>query len=101
MRRKGATFKLMKTAALPSGCIAPELRAQLEPVLAEGESLSSFFESSVRKAVEYRRLQADFHACGQTSWKDLQRRGVSHSVDAVLTKLRRMTTARRAQRKSR
>jgi hypothetical protein len=87
----------MKTAAIPSIRIEPELRADLEAVLYEGESLSSFVETSVRKAVEYRRVQADFHSRGQASWKDFQRTGVSYSVDEVLGKLQAKVDAKRKQ----
>src|SRR4051812_6593434 len=90
----------MKTAAIPSIRIEPELRAELEAVLAEGESLSSFVETSVRRAVEYRRIQADFHARGDASWEHYQRTGISYSVDEVLGKLREMTAARSAELKS-
>ena len=87
----------MKTAALPSIRVEPQLRADLEAVLAEGESLSSFVESSVRKAVEYRRVQADFHARGQASWEEFQRTGVSYSVDEVVAKLQAKVDAKRKQ----
>jgi Arc/MetJ-type ribon-helix-helix transcriptional regulator len=101
VRRKRATLKAMKTAALPSIRIEPQLRAELESVLADGESLSSFVEASVRRAVEYRRVQTDFHARGQASWEEFQRTGVSHSVDEVLDRLRQKTAARRAEFESR
>lgn len=87
----------MKTAAIQSIRIEPELRADLEAVLAEGESLSSFVEASVRKAVEYRRVQADFHTRGQASWEEFQRTGVSHSVEEVIAELRAKVNAKRKQ----
>lgn len=87
----------MKTAALPTIRIEPQLRAELEAVLGEGESLSSFVEASVRRAVEYRRIQADFHARGQAAWVEFERSGVSFSADEVLDTLRQKTAARRAE----
>ncbi|MDE1947245.1 MAG: hypothetical protein KGI35_01380 [Burkholderiales bacterium] len=91
----------MKTAALPSIRIEPQLRADLEAVLTEGESLSSFVEAAVRKSVEYRRIQSDFHARGQAAWEAYQRTGVSYPVDEVLDKLRRKTAARRFELEAR
>ena len=89
----------MKTSALPTVRIEPALRSELESVLRQGENLSSFVESAVRKAVESRRQQAEFHARGQVSWDELQRTGVSYSVDEVLSTLRQHTAARRAELK--
>ena len=87
----------MKTAALPSIPVDAGLLAELEAALVEGESLASFVESSVRKAVEYRRVQADFHARGEAAREEYQRTGVSYSVDEVLDTLRQMTARRRAE----
>jgi len=88
---------LMKSAVIPQVRVEPELRAAIEAVLAEGESLSSFVESSVRKAVEYRRAQAVFHARGQASWEEFQRSGVSYSVDEVVENLQAKVDAKRKQ----
>ena len=54
----------MKTATIPSVRVDPEFRAEVESVLAEGESLSEFIEASVRASVERRRIQAEFIARG-------------------------------------
>ena len=86
----------MKTSALPTVRIEPALRSELESVLRQDESLSSFVESAVRKAVDFRRLEAEFHARGHASWDELQRTGVSHSVQEVLDTLRQHTAARRS-----
>jgi hypothetical protein len=87
----------MKTSSLPSIRIAPALRAALESVLAEGESLSSFVEASVRRAVDYRRVQAEFHARGQASWEEFQRTGVSHTADDVAKRIKGMIDAKRTE----
>ena len=52
----------MKTSTIPSVRVEPELREQLERVLQEGETLSSFVESSVRETVRRRVEQAEFVA---------------------------------------
>ena len=87
----------MKTAAIPSIRIEPQLRAELEAVLGEGESLSSFVEASVRSSVEYRRMQTEFHARGQAAWEEFQRTGVSYSVEEVVAKLHAKVDAKRKQ----
>ena len=51
----------MKSAVIPQVRVEPELRAELEAVLHQGETLSEFVEASVRKAVEFRRVQTRFH----------------------------------------
>jgi len=42
----------MKIATIPAVRVDPEFRAEAESVLAEGESLSEFVETSVRAGVE-------------------------------------------------
>lgn len=42
--------------------VEPELRADLDSVLLPGETLTEIVEESVRRAVEFRRVQADFAA---------------------------------------
>lgn len=91
----------MKSATLPRVRIEPALRAELEAVLGEGETISTFVEASVRRAVEYRRVQSGFHAQGQAAWQEFQRTGESHGADEVLDALRQMTARRRAELQSR
>ena len=40
----------MKTATIPSVRVEPDFRAEVEAVLADGETLSEFVEASVRVA---------------------------------------------------
>ena len=87
----------MKTAVIPQVRVEPELRADLESVLGKGETLSEFVESSVRKAVEYRRIQAEFQARGEAAWQGYLRTGVSYSAAEVVGELREMLEARRRQ----
>lgn len=90
----------MKTAAIPTIRIEPQLRADLEAVLTEGESLSAFVESSVRRAVESRQALRDFDARCDASLKHFLSTGESYSSDEVVAELRRRTDARRAELKA-
>jgi len=87
----------MKTATLPPVRVDNSLRTAAEGVLADGESLSSFIETSVRRAVEYRRVQAEFVARGQASLEDYRRTGVSYSAIEVADRLQAKLDARRRQ----
>jgi len=49
-------------ATIPAVCVEREFRAEVESVLAAGESLSEFVETSVRASVEPRRFEAEFIA---------------------------------------
>jgi diaminopimelate epimerase len=77
----------MKSAVIPQVRVEPELRAELEAVLRQDETLSEFVEVSVRNAVEFRRVQTRFHERGQAAWEHYQRTGVAVSMDEVLAKL--------------
>lgn len=68
-----------------------------EGVLADGESLSAFIETSVRRAVEYRQAQAEFVARGQASLEDHRRTGPSYSAAEVADRLQEKLIARRKQ----
>ena len=87
----------MKTATLPPVRVDDALRAAAEGVLADGESLSAFIETSVRRAVEYRQVQAEFLARGQASLDDYQRTGVSFAPDEVANRLQAKLDDRRKQ----
>ncbi len=87
----------MKTAVIPQVRVEPELRAELEAVLKEGETLSEFVEKSVRSAAEFRRVQEEFHARGEAAWQHFRRTGETRSTDEVVAELRKRTEARRQQ----
>ncbi len=87
----------MKSAVIPQVRVEPELRAELEAVLRQGETLSEFVEASVRNAVEFRRAQQRFHERGQAAWENYQRTGLSMPADDVLDKLQAKLNARRKQ----
>lgn len=87
----------MKSVVLPQVRIDPALRAAVEAVLAEGETLSAFVESSVRRAVEHRLALRDFDARCDAALKHYLVTGNAFSSDEVLATMRRRLDERRAQ----
>lgn len=87
----------MKTATIPSVRVEPEFRAEVESVLAEGESLSEFVEASVRASVERRRVQVEFVARGLSSRDEARRTGDYVDADDVVAALQRKLDAARAR----
>lgn len=77
--------------------VEPEFRAEVESVLAEGESLSEFVEASVRASVERRRAQAEFVARGLRSREEARRTGHYVDADTVVAALQRRLDAARAR----
>ena len=78
---------LMKSAVIPQIRVEPELRAELESVLRQGETLTDFVEATVRNAIAFRRVQTSFHARAQAASQEYHQTGVSVSVETVLGKL--------------
>jgi hypothetical protein len=92
----------VKTATIPSIRVEPELRAEMESVLIDGETLSEFVEASVRAGVERRRIQAEFITRGLRSRDDARRTGRYVDADTVLAGLqRKLDTARKQVAKKR
>lgn len=87
----------MKTATLPSLRVDPELRAAAESVLEEGESLSAFVENSVKAQIHYRKTQAEFIARGLASLAESERTGIYFTSEEVLSELKGMLDAKRAE----
>lgn len=87
----------MKSAVIPQVRVEPALRAELESVLQQGETLSGFVEASVRNAVAFRRVQLQFHGRGQAAWEHFQDTGVSTPTDEVLAKLQAKLDTKRKQ----
>ena len=77
----------MKTACIPSVPVEPEFLAEIESVLADGESLAEFVEAAVRASVERRRVQADFIARGLRSRDQAKRTGDYVDADFVVAGL--------------
>jgi hypothetical protein len=86
---------IMKSAVIPQVRVEPELRAQLDAVLTEDETLSEFVETAVRRAVEHRRVQAAFHGRGVAALERYQRTGISHAAKDVFDSLQAKLDARR------
>ena len=97
------TFADMKTAILPQVRVEPQLRADLEAVLREGETLSDFLEATVRQAVDYRRMQAELDARADAAWVRFQQTGAAVPASEVLAEMRERLESRRRklQRKHR
>ena len=87
----------MKTAIIPQVRVEPQLRADLEGVLREGETLSDFLEATVRQAVEYRRMQAEFDARADAAWARFQQTGAAVPAEEVVTEMRARLEARRRE----
>lgn len=77
----------MKSSSLPAVRVDPELRRQLEHVLQEGETLSSFVEASVRESVRRRAEQSAFVARGIASLEAAKLAGRYVTAESVVAKL--------------
>ncbi len=80
--------RIMKTASLPSLRADPELRAAAESVLKEGEGLSSLIEDSVRRQIDYGKIQAEFIARGLAGLAEAERTGIHHTTADVMELMR-------------
>jgi hypothetical protein len=87
----------MKTASIPSLRVEPELRAEVESMLGEGETLSEFVETSIREKVERRRAHEEFIARGLRSRDQARQTGDYVDADVVVANLQRKLDAARKQ----
>jgi hypothetical protein len=62
----------------------PELRAAAESVLKDGEGLSSLIEDSVRRQIDYGKIQAEFIARGLPGLAEAERTGIHHTTATVI-----------------
>lgn len=85
----------MKSAILPQVPVEPQLRADLEGVLREGETLSDFVEATVRQAVAHRRMQMELEARADAAWARFQQTGAAVPAQEVVTEMRAQLEARR------
>jgi hypothetical protein len=87
----------MKTTAIPAVRVEPALRDQMQQVLRDGETLSSFVEHCVREAVDRRYEDAVFVSRGLASIEAAKRSGDLRPVGEVMGRLKqRLETARRS-----
>lgn len=91
------TLVNMKTAILPQVRVEPQLRADLEAVLREGETLLDFLEATVRQAVNHRRVQAEFDASADAAWAHFQQTGAAVPASEVLAEMRERLEAKRRE----
>ena len=85
----------MKSAVIPQIRVEPELRAELEAVLKQGETLTDFVEATMRNAIAFRRVQTAFHDRAQAASQEYHRTGVSLAVEVVLERLQSKLDAKR------
>jgi len=85
----------MKSAVIPQIRVEAELRAELEAVLEQGETLTDFVEASVRNAIAFRRVQTAFHARAQAASQAYHQSGISVPVEPVLDRLQAKLDAKR------
>jgi predicted transcriptional regulator len=87
----------MKTAILAQVRVEPQLRADLETVLREGETLSEVLEATVRQAVEYWRMQAEFDARADAAWVRFQQTGAAVPTSEVVAEMRERLESKRRE----
>lgn len=85
----------MKDATLPSLRVERELRAAVEAVLHEGETLSAFVLEAVRLNVERREAQREFIARGLSARDEAHTGGTYLSADEMLAQLDAVLAAAR------
>lgn len=80
----------MKSASFPSLRVKPELRNAAEQVLQQGETLSSFIESSIRANIDRRLSQKEFIVRGLASRDRAHSTGEYEDADLVVKRLHEM-----------
>ncbi len=84
----------MRSAIFPPILVEPEVRAEVEAVLREGESLTQFIEEAVVAA--WRRVQSEFITRGGAAIERWKQEGGGHAVDEVMADLQaRLDDAKR------
>lgn len=91
----------MKRTSLPPLRVSEELRREVESLLGEGETLSSFVMDAVSRSIQQRRAQREFIARGLASAGEARATGHYIAASSVLGKLEaRLDKARRAKRRA-
>jgi hypothetical protein len=90
----------MRSATFPPIRVEPEVRAEVEAVLREGESLTQFIEEAVVAAAAWRRAQSEFVHRGEAAIERWKQGATSHAVNDVMNELQaRLDDARRRSAK--
>ena len=79
--------RLMRSATFPPIRVEPEVRAEVEAVLREGETLTQFIEEAVVAAAAWRRAQAEFVKRGEDAIERWKREGGGRPADEVMADL--------------
>ncbi|HUB89261.1 MAG TPA: YlcI/YnfO family protein [Dyella sp.] len=87
-----------KNSLLPSVRVGAELRQQVEKVLAEDESLSSFIEASVRSEIHERLTRQAFLQRGLQSKAQAKETSVYYSAEHVMDRLDEILANRKAKK---
>ena len=86
----------MRSATFPPIRVEPEVRAEVEAVLREGETLTQFIEEAVVAAAAWRRAQAEFVKRGEDAIERWKREGGGRPADGVMADLQsRLDIAKR------
>jgi len=80
-------ISIVRSANFPPIRVEPKVRAEVEAVLREGESLTQFIEEAVVAAAAWRRVQSEFVARGEAAIERWKQEGGGHSVDQVMADL--------------
>ncbi len=90
------THDSMRSATSPPIRVEPEVRAEVEAVLREGETLTQFIEEAVEAAAAWRRAQAEFVKRGEDAIERWKREGGGRPADEVMADLQsRLDRAKR------
>lgn len=95
---------VMRSATFPPIRVEPEVRAEVEAVLRDGETLTQFIEEAVVAAAAWRRVQSEFVTRGEAAFERWKQEGGGQGVDEVMADLQaRLDDAKRraAQRAGR
>lgn len=88
-----------KSRTIPPLRVSEQLRADVESVLAPGETLSAFVMDAVSRSIDFRRSQSDFLARGIASAERARKVGGYVSAESAVKGLRkRLAAAKRAAR---
>ena len=85
----------MKTSTLPPVRVEPKLRAEVEALLDEGESLSDFVAACMRDGVAWRRAQDAFVARAHGAVERAVHEGGGLTPEEVLSRLQAQLQAAR------